>query len=407
MKFKNDIEKFEFFELFLKNEITYDERIKFEAALKNDRQLAIEFGEYRDLSGLVVDGSILTIKDDLSVIHKKNNGDTNSFPGKRTGLSNTNLTLFFIAGVVLISGILLIVNSKQENIIPDEIGANTQKSEAVVPTGKTEKVIGAGSEENTREKAKKEIKTENATIIENETSLSQMANDDLQRETDEMQDSATVSKDKNIKQNETVPNVLPPVKIPDNNLAKNKTEREDVPEQDGLVDCGNTEIHCDYKIVHTCIEDVSGEIIVDKKSLVGGNPPYTISIDGGDFYYESRFAFRSLNAGIYNLFVKDKNLCEKEIARIEIEEKICNTDYKYSPVFGELWTIPAEKNKTGVFRLFNKSGQILVEKEIDLYSDKTWDGKDDNGSPLRMDYYPFIIQYEDGEIFKGSVTLFK
>jgi hypothetical protein len=175
-----------------------------------------------------------------------------------------------------------------------------------------------------------------------------------------------------------------------------------------VVDCESVKISLTFEMEHSCIEKIySGKIIIAKNSINGGTSPYSFSINGGKEYFESEFLFSYLSPGNYQLFVRDINQCEEKIAEVYIEEKICQKDYKYSPIHGEPWIIPFEKGKDGIFRLFSRSGQILVEKRIDDFSDNTWYGNDDNNDPLNMGYFPFIIQYSDGELFKGSVTLVK
>ena len=402
MKFNNDIEKFEFFESVLNNKVSYPKIQEFEEAMIQDDSLAAEFDDYRNLHELVIDHSVMDMNERLAAIHQ----EATNHPGKGKGFSGNNLIISILTGVMVISTTLFFLLRDQESV----------KTESATTPGKTEQKTEPFPEQKNPIENKEpsvinvvnEEKKENLHPIVSSAKKESKGIDPIQSEENKVTEPDPIAD--NVSDNAMKDNMMDVSRDSfDTLLRKNQSVTSKLmEEEEAFVDCKSVKISLTFEIVHSCIEKIySGKIIIAKNSINGGTSPYSFSINGGKEYFESEFLFNYLSPGNYQLFVRDINQCEEKIAEVYIEEKICQKDYKYSPVFGEPWIIPLEKGKDGIFRLFSRSGQILVEKRIDDFSDNTWYGKDDNNDPLNMGYFPFIIQYSDGELFKGSVTLVK
>lgn len=407
MKFKNDIEKYEFFELVLNRSVSRKAGEEFERALRDNPELALEFKEYEELHELVLDDSILHVKETLQYVHEK---AINSNFRNHRGWSGNRFILTILSGMLVISGILFFRHRSHDR---EDAYANGNDSrsqvimDSVIYKNKRKTYPTPGSQSGepldsyliVQPKILRKVEKE----VESKGNLSVTAKKDTfpEKKVD------TISE---ISKKESTALITP--KLTDDTMAmllpENKPESAALHESDAkITDCSEVHIKYNYEKTNSCVEYVSGEIRILEQTLTGGTPPYYVSIDGGYEYFPSSHVFNRLNPGEYRLIIKDVNQCQEEAKNIVLEEKICQTEYKYSPLKGDPWVIPFEKEKTGVFRLFSSSGQILVEKYLDPYLDKSWYGNDDNGMPLQMGYYPFIIRYDDGEIFRGSVTLVK
>jgi hypothetical protein len=370
--------------------------------LNRDDSLAVEFDDYRSLHELVIDHSVLDMNERLASIHQ----EATRNPGKGKGLSGNNLIISILSGVVIISATLFFLYRDQEPVITQaeiEPGKTVQKTKIFYEQEKpveSQKSSGTGE----RDEGKKET----LQAMASSAKVQSKGIDTIQSEENEVPESAPIKAD--VAQKAMKDKVMDvPRDVIDKSLPKHQSiESGKTEEDEEVVDCENVEISLTFEFEHSCIEEInSGKIIIEKSSIIGGTSPYYFSINGGKDYFESEFLFSYLGPGNYELFVRDINQCEDKIADLTIKEKICKTDYKYSPILGEPWIIPVEKGKDGIFRLFSRSGQILVEKRIDEFSDNAWYGIDDTDNPLAMGYFPFIIQYSDGEVFKGSLTLVK
>lgn len=402
MKFKNDIEKFEFFESVLNNKVSDFQEKEFEKALIDDDLLAKEFRDYQHMHELVIDNSVLEIEDTLASIHQKATID--SARGK--GFPGWNFLLIITTGIIIIGTIILSLLRDPES----------KEAESGKPPEQKEQPVNSLSQQQMNTENKKSIqaaekdnyKEEDAQPVSSGLKEQKKVTDTLQPEEKEMVQHVPVEDE--LTENKLKDNVVVvPRDSIDQSLNINpESESSFIEENAEEVDCEDIDITLNFDYENSCIEEVnSGRIIIDKKSIRGGTSPYYFSINGGNDYLEANYLFSSLSPGDYELLVRDMNQCEEKIAEIRIEEDICKKDYKYSPVLGEPWIIPAKKGKEGIFRLFSRTGQILVERRVNEFSDKTWYGRDDNNIPLNMGYFPFIIQYTDGEVFKGSVTLVK
>lgn len=410
MNFKNDIEKFEYFEWILSQRATEREKKQFEEALHQDVQLANEYDDYQQTHELILDGAILDTKQTLQSIH---NGALKN-PGKGNGLTNNQWIVSIITAILVTPTVLLFFQkdgrqadtnkqdvSVHQNRVVDSPQAVKTDTAFKEPKGYNPVTIN-NPEKRVAKPKQKEVAGKLPINTEADTSLYQpeMVEKDKSSLTDEQKKPKIPVNKQVLEQGPTV--------INENSVVENETlPRQLNDTSETAVDCGEVIIQCDYEIKHTCIEHVSGEIRIHKSTITGGSPPYFISINGGMDFMESTYVFSRLSSGTYQLVIQDNHQCVKDIGQIIIEEEICQTDYKYSPMYDEPWEIPFEKGKKGVFRVFSRTGQVVVEKHLDEYTEKTWTGKDDGGIPLEMGYYPFAITYDDGEVFQGSVTLVK
>ena len=402
MKFKNDIEKFEFFESFLNNRVPDAQKVEFEEALKQDSSLSAEFNEYQNLHELVIDNSVLEIKETLASIHQ----DARYGPGRKNGFSGNKILLTVISGVVLISATLFFFLREQETV-KTEAEMRSEKAEQKTEPA-LEQNLNIENQESIMPVEKEDDKKATAQAITPILEEQAMVLDTLREEKKEIPEPGPVEAtliESAITDNEMeVPRESIEKAMNTSQKADNRFDKDE-PE---VIDCEKVKISLRFELENSCVEEVnSGKIKIDQNSISGGTSPYYFSINGGTDYYESRYLFNYLSPGSYQLFVRDLNHCEENIAEVIIEEDICIKDYKYSPALGDPWMIPVKKGKDGIFRMFSRSGQILVERRVDPYSDNAWYGNDNNDYPLAMGYFPFIIQYSDGEVFEGSVTLVK
>lgn len=61
--------------------------------------------------------------------------------------------------------------------------------------------------------------------------------------------------------------------------------------------------------------------------------------------------------------------------------------------------------KTGQFTVMDKSGRMLLQKTFSNIDKFEWDGVSREGALLGSGIYPYIIEYTDGHIQKGSITI--
>ena len=162
--------------------------------------------------------------------------------------------------------------------------------------------------------------------------------------------------------------------------------------------CGGIAIKADVRTTATCLHEAAGNVLVH--NIQGGTKPYAVSIL--DAHKESA-RNGELSKGIYQVYITDKNGCEKIYPAIEITEKDCPKDYSFNPFIGETWVIESH-NSSGKIEIYNKGGALCYQANLDAHASSEWTGAGLNNQIL-PGYYIFVIKYTDGTSKKGSVTI--
>lgn len=135
--------------------------------------------------------------------------------------------------------------------------------------------------------------------------------------------------------------------------------------------------------------------------LVEGQGNYEYSIDNS--YYQEANLFENLSAGIYDVYIKDKNGCgiTKETIAILGAPKYFTPN---NDGYNDYWNIKginADLNSKTVIRIFDRYGKFI--KDISPQS-QGWDGTF-NGKLLPSDDYWYTAKLENGKEIKGHFSL--
>lgn len=138
--------------------------------------------------------------------------------------------------------------------------------------------------------------------------------------------------------------------------------------------------------------------------LVEGQGDYEYSIDNSnDGYYQDANLFENVPAGIYDVYIRDKNGCG--IANETIA--ILGAPKYFTPNndgFNDYWNlkgINADLNSKTIIRIFDRYGKFI--KDISPQS-QGWDGTF-NGRMLPADDYWYTAKLENGKEIKGHFSL--
>ena len=375
---KEEVNKYELFELFLKGEINSRELTDFKSRLDSDPDFAAEFQKYQELHNLIIDKGLIDIKENINKIHNNK---------IRTRKIIRNFTAGF--GIVIITTLLFLNNkneiNKAENknigkhdttIVHDSVKVPTdfEKKEQIT---KTETINKHNQKINTTEKK--------------DTSLHTMLPDTT---------------------NKTIDTIAPEIETEAQNITEITDSLQDIKpiqiqiDTSDKIDCSKTEIYAKIETKESCDDKASGEILFISSMISGGEPPYKFSIDNGINFY-NQIAFKNLKGGLYHLSIKDKYNCIQKLGAYRIEIQKCSYEYAFAPDKGETWQVP-NKNKDCILFIFSKEGRIVLKKQISAFECFIWDGKSENGTDLQMGIYRFILKYtEMNEELNGYVTIIK
>ena len=133
--------------------------------------------------------------------------------------------------------------------------------------------------------------------------------------------------------------------------------------------------------------------------IVSGLGNYEYSLDNINF--QPTGVFSGIKSGIYTIYVKDKNGCET----LKVDTYFLNYPKFFTPNgdgFNDKWQIDFSNLEPKLLvRLFDRFGKFI--KEINA-KNNSWDGTL-NGEALPSDDYWFVVERQDGRIFKGHFSL--
>ncbi len=171
--------------------------------------------------------------------------------------------------------------------------------------------------------------------------------------------------------------------------------KEPLPEPDK---CVNVNITAGSDVKHTCTGRNEGRIRIT--NVKGGTAPYHFQLSSGE--ENETGLFSDLGSGFYSVHVRDSHQCEF-VQHIELRAERCRLDLYLDPVSGRPVVLP-EYGKAGVLTIFDKQGNLRLEKRVAENQQYEWYGEGNTGS-LAPGYYLFIINYEDGAVQNGSITV--
>lgn len=179
----------------------------------------------------------------------------------------------------------------------------------------------------------------------------------------------------------------------------------------------------DVTTVHGCLKTRTIEVVnsdvahidaINVTDLTDFNSIEVLASGGGDLVYslddpeiyQSSNVFYNVPMGVHQLYVNDLNGCGN-IGPIEVY--VIGIPKFFSPngdKVNEYWNLRGtgenHQNKSWLY-VFDRHGKLLTGFSA---SDLGWDGNY-NGNPMPSDDYWFVIEMEDGRIFKGHFSLIR
>ena len=162
--------------------------------------------------------------------------------------------------------------------------------------------------------------------------------------------------------------------------------------------CEGVVIEFDVVIAKPCRGEDNG--VVEFKNIRGGTAPYSLALSGE---VTSDFKMYQVSKGTLEIEIKDVNGCTLKPTPIAVQEQFCTLDLYLDPASGRPVEFP-KYEKSGVLTVFDKRGNVKFETLIESHQTLEWLGIANEGM-LIAGYYLFTIQYEDGAMQKGSITI--
>jgi hypothetical protein len=352
---------------FLKGNLHGEELQEFEEALLQNQELREEVENARSLQKLVFQNRLLTIKD----LAKQ----------EEARIENKNLTVkkgtIGAAFLILILATIGILQyNKNEDSVTEQSVGNPDKVQVVQGNGTS----GKSDSEKNQDPEFSDGDSGNSKIL-------------------KIHNSGIPHSESNYTIKDTI---LPEIPV-DNAYIKPEVTRTLDSKNISAVKDENTQscefVHLKARISTTpaCIGSSDGKI--EAINISGGTMPYTQNLfaNGKEVYSNS-----GLKAGNYELVITDSKNCQQRF-EAQINEKSCPVNDYFNPSFGEVWNIPVT-DKSGKLTIYSRTGTLIYQMDLKKNTAATWNGAD-KYDRLEAGYFIFVIEYEDGEVLKGSVTI--
>lgn len=163
--------------------------------------------------------------------------------------------------------------------------------------------------------------------------------------------------------------------------------------------CSNVSIQATINVSPSCTERATGSILVQE--IKGGTKPYSIILSSSN---NETVHNGEIEKGMYQALITDSKGCSHTYSNISVEEKECPIDYSFNPFYGnEEWHL-APKSVAGKLEIYDKGGVLYFQKTISANTANSWSGMG-IGNQVIPGYYIFVINYADGTVKRGSVTI--
>ena len=368
------INDFELIEQFLSNKLSGSELDAFHERLKTDAEWANKVEMHRQMQQLIVDKSLISVKEKLNSIH------SHSIKKQRTqkqivkgGVAVGLITLIIITAYIL---------NKQDSSKNAIENKNEIKSTQIIHSENNT----LSEKENTTNSNKVVFKSEKPINHKVITAIDTNATNLLKRRISPID---TMSK-----------------KASTNKVNSNLTETFTKIKNIQKLPKKKCRLSVNIDLLPSCNDKNTGSLRFIEISIKNGTPPYSFSIDSVN--YSNELIYNNLSGGVYYPVIKDYAGCIKYLGAKFIPTENCSaTEYVFAPSNGEVWNIPVPFDKSGVVKIFSKNGVKVYECLFEAGYSLKWNGKRTDGSDLLMGAYYFTIECNDGEKIKGLVTIIR
>lgn len=368
-----EFQKYEQIEAYLANKMPEQERIIFDEKIKNDLTFAQDVELHALANDFVIEQRLLSVEQKIKALKPIK---TSIFSVKSALLGFTFLSLTL--------SLLFIFSEKKE------IKEENEKTEIIQKESVAIEKISDKNEEISD--IKKIISPE--VVQEQEAQIPIKKISKIQENI--IDTIMIIDEEKKIKQNQIVK-----IKQSPKNIVLEQDKNKEIIVVNEENPCEKNQVIFTVKSTDACENVADGKVIIS--TVEGGKKPYLYSINKKDYYSFDEFG--GLLHGDYVVTIKDANKCIYQKA-ITIQSKNCKEDKEYllNPQFS-VWEIPFNKEKNAFLKIMNKKGLTVYKQELEINSYHEWNGQTQENRLLPLGLYVYLIEYEDGEIEQGYITL--
>src|SRR5690606_19613483 len=120
--------------------------------------------------------------------------------------------------------------------------------------------------------------------------------------------------------------------------------------------------------------------------------------------FSDKTEFYGLGKGVYLFYIRDFKGCTSKI-EVSVGEKNCKPNkFIINTTIGESWIV-SEWNLNYTLKIYNKSGREILKKSSKEMPYYEWQGDYNYGNILDSGLYIYIIEYTNGQIDNGQISI--
>lgn len=361
----NNRDIFDWVDDFYHKRLSADDQLWFEEELKTNSDLQNELELYQLTEKMVVKERVSNLQEAVSKVH-----------AKKISTKKTTRNIGFAAlGLSVIVGTTFLAMNSNDNLEGSTDVISTIDTEEIQKTTKQNTLVDAPVEIKTdavltdvnpkTETVTSIIETQNTKVLIGEKS--EISKDAI--------DEKIVSADKNEKQIPTSTPILEETK-------------------DSIYNpCSDIKISVANRKV--CLKEEDVYIEPSVSGVNNYNIEY-VNLENG-LVYENPLVVGSYEAHL----ITDE--CPDYRTKFRIQSTLCLKDYNIAISNDEKIVIP-EIDHAYIFTVYDRVGNLYFEREIDSGTEFEWNGTS-NSEAIIEGYYLLTIKYDNGELYKGTVTI--
>lgn len=160
-------------------------------------------------------------------------------------------------------------------------------------------------------------------------------------------------------------------------------------------------------VQESCKDQSDGFIQLDPLNITAGPGPWLYSLSEHEGFKKSK-KFQNLDKGNYTVYLKDADQCIRVLVQVSVPEKNCarTKSFSFNTTLQSEWEIPMEM-ESAQLKIVDRSGKVLLQKNIEKGISDTWSGNSESGAPLSGGLYWLLLSYPDGTQDKLELTIIR
>ena len=103
-----------------------------------------------------------------------------------------------------------------------------------------------------------------------------------------------------------------------------------------------------------------------------------------------------------------RSIPSKNTQVIDVGKKSATNEFTFNTTYDPSWSIPYDENKKAKsVSIMDKTGRAVYEISVVGIQPTEWNGESNTGLSIGIGYHLYLIEYTDGSVDKGAITILR